>query len=663
MCMDKIIPESLLNSAPFPIFSFDREYRYTFFNRTHAIAMHSLYGTDIQLGGKLSDYQTVVEDWKIAKKNLDRVLNGETVIDSAHVGDLAFTQRMVEVSHSPIFSKDGEVIGVSVFAFDNTEQKRLLMQQNLTIKILGILNKQSNFINLIDEIIKSIKTATGLEAVGIRLKDGEDFPYISHQGFSKDFITAENSVLIRDGKGSFCRNEDGTYCLECTCGMILSGKKVQNIIPLTAKGSVWTNDSSELLKIPGSIDPRMNPRNRCIHEGFQSVALIPIKLNSENIGILQFNDKRRNFFIPEMIEFFEGISVSIGVALQRNLTEDSLKKSKENFKTMIDQAPLGIALIDALTGQLLEANPRFLEISGRSFEEMKNIDWMSITYSEDVSFDSENLLMLKDKKINCYQGEKRIILPNGSILWIDQTTAYFDGDLKNNTRLICMVQDISDRKNTEELRHKYLSAVIEAQENECHRIAKELHDGVIQLLGATLHRLRSPASATLSITAEDLLVRAINETRRITYSLRPTILDDLGLVAAIQSFCAEFDERSKKKTKLNFNEFLKPFDPKVELAVYRIVVEALSNIEKHSQASQVFIDLQAHSSDILLKISDSGKGFNYEKISKANNGLGLLHMKERAFGVGGSALIESNVGQGTVITVKVPMVMASEVKI
>jgi light-regulated signal transduction histidine kinase (bacteriophytochrome) len=105
---------------------------------------------------------------------------------------------------------------------------------------------------------------------------------------------------------------------------VLSGKTDPSNPLFTIGGSAWTNDSRTILDIPADHDPRLHPRNRCIHEGFQSIALIPIRANHEIVGLLQLNDRKKNCFTIEMIQFLERLTESIGVALMRKQAEEKI---------------------------------------------------------------------------------------------------------------------------------------------------------------------------------------------------------------------------------------------------------------------------------------------------------------------------------------------------
>lgn len=135
---------------------------------------------------------------------------------------------------------------------------------------------------------------------------------------------------------------------------------------------------------------------------------------------------------------------------ERKLAEEALRVSEERFRTIFDQAPLGIALIDSLTGRIYAVNPRFAQIAGRSIEEMTRIDWMSITHPDDVQKDLDNMALLNTGKISGFQMEKRYLRPSGDAVWINMTIAPVTTADRTQRRHLCMIEDITERKQTEE---------------------------------------------------------------------------------------------------------------------------------------------------------------------------------------------------------------------
>jgi DNA-binding response OmpR family regulator len=187
--------------------------------------------------------------------------------------------------------------------------------RSLLVEVLGILNDSLPLGDTIHYILTAIKRETRFDAVGIRLRNGDDFPYFVQSGFSDEFLLAENTLTVRAQDGGLCKDENGNISLECTCGLVLSGKTDPTNKLFTQGGSFWTNDTLPLLDLFSDDDPRVNPRNRCIHEGFRSVALIPIRANRDIVGLLQLNDRKMGSFTLDMITYFEGLGTSIGIAL------------------------------------------------------------------------------------------------------------------------------------------------------------------------------------------------------------------------------------------------------------------------------------------------------------------------------------------------------------
>ena len=220
-------------------------------------------------------------------------------------------------------------------------------------------------------------------------------------------------------------------------------------------------------------------------------------------------------------------------------------------------------------------------------------------------------------------------------------------------------------RKKEEKRGELLRRIISAQEEERKRIARELHDEMSQTLAAMLISLEavrdagSPELLQAKIdNARKLALRAIDSTHRMIFDLRPAILDDLGLPAAIKWYA----EERLKPLGINFRYegdlFEKRFQTEIETVLFRIAQEAITNIAKHSQAENVIIDLELEDSYISLEIEDDGIGFDLGSISSTKSGsrgLGLLGMRERVLLLDGKLEVQSQPGSGTRVSVTVPL--------
>ena len=217
----------------------------------------------------------------------------------------------------------------------SSEIHHLLLQteqcQNVASQVLDLLNQSDSKTDLIRDILYLVKAATGFEAVGIRMRDGEDFPYYETIGFSKAFVKSEKYLCARDKTGELIRDFKGNPSLECMCGNILSGRINPALPFFTEGGSFWTNCTTALLASTTEEDLQGRTRNRCNREGYESVALIPIHYDNEIIGLLQLNDRRKNLFTLKLITFFENFVSSVGIAIKNRQTESTIHQFKEQL--------------------------------------------------------------------------------------------------------------------------------------------------------------------------------------------------------------------------------------------------------------------------------------------------------------------------------------------
>jgi PAS domain S-box-containing protein len=212
-------------------------------------------------------------------------------------------------------------------------------RMDISSRILNSLNTSSILSHTIKLTIDLIQNETGCDAIGIRLKNGTDFPFYIQSGFSDDFLRTENTLLGKTEAGTVCLDNNGNPCLECTCGLVISDQKNTSNPLFTEGGSFFTNYSPVLLDLTGSDEPRHHPRNLCIHEGFLSFALIPIRAKGEIVGLMQLNDRKKDCFTTDMIQFLESIGEIIGVAVMRRHAEEALERSHKLLFNLSEQVP------------------------------------------------------------------------------------------------------------------------------------------------------------------------------------------------------------------------------------------------------------------------------------------------------------------------------------
>ncbi len=279
--------------------------------------------------------------------------------------------RMIWVSINirAVSDKKGNLLNYDGIAEDISERKREEQRQILINKILETLNRPNEIINLIRDILLLLKEHTGIEAIGIRLREGEDFPYYVTNGFPPHFLEAENYLCARDNAGEIIRDSHGNPCLECMCGNIVCGRTDPTFPFFTEGGSFWTNSTTELLASTSEEDRQARTRNRCNSEGYESVALIPLRSGDEIIGLLQLNDSRRDSFTIEMIKFLEGIGATIGIAVARKRSVEALGESETQFRRSLIM-PLLATTSWTPRGRVTRINRTELAMLGYSADEM-----------------------------------------------------------------------------------------------------------------------------------------------------------------------------------------------------------------------------------------------------------------------------------------------------
>jgi PAS domain S-box-containing protein len=243
------------------------------------------------------------------------------------------------------------------------ERRQAERLQTLSADVLRILNDPHVLPDAARLILDAIKRDTGIEAVGIRLMKDNHFPYASADGFSEEFLRAENDLTARNCDGTACFDDEGRVMFECTCGLVLSGKTDPTNTLMTPGGSVWSNDARPFLHLHPNEDPRLHPRNRCIREGYQSLALIPIRAEGGIVGLLQLNDRRKDCFSAEMIQYFEGLATSFGVALLRLREVQALRQAEQKHRSLFENSVEGIFQADP-NGVLYSTNIALARILG-----------------------------------------------------------------------------------------------------------------------------------------------------------------------------------------------------------------------------------------------------------------------------------------------------------
>lgn len=342
----------------------------------------------------------------------------------------------------------------------------------------------------------------------------------------------------------------------------------------------------------------------------------------------------------------------------------ALINSEEKYKTYINNAPDGIFVTDR-SGKYLEVNSAATNITGYSQDEFLKMYVSDILIID--SIDQGKNLFESRFETGRFEGDFLFKHKNGTNRWCAVQFVNLD-----ETRLLGFMKDITSRKKTDdELKNsleqlQQLSQYTErARESERKAISRELHDELGQALTAIKIDLRVirqkifDNDVILKIDKTSTLVGdTIKRVQRLTSQLRPEIIDDLGLDAAIRWYTKEFAERTGIEVTLDLNLDIS-ISPDDSLSLFRIMQESLTNIARHSGASDVEIKLTNNSNCINFVIQDNGIGITNEELNSKKS-FGLLGLKERALSLAGTCDIVSKKNEGTVISLIFPLLKKLE---
>ncbi|HUX36455.1 MAG TPA: ATP-binding protein, partial [Rectinemataceae bacterium] len=243
---------------------------------------------------------------------------------------------------------------------DISERMKAQGRDRLVRKILETLNSAEAESDTLHDILRSVQESLDVQAVGIRMQEGDDFPFYVTIGFEEGFLRDECLLCARDEAGDVLRDADGRAWLQCVCGSILQARTDPGLPFFTPGGSFWSNSISELPPSIARVDSPENMRNSCGRAGYESVALIPLRSKGEITGLLQLNDRRRDRFEVDVIDFLEGLGASIGIALLRKQTESELRFRNLILSTQQEASIDGILVVK--DNRVISHNRRFAEL-------------------------------------------------------------------------------------------------------------------------------------------------------------------------------------------------------------------------------------------------------------------------------------------------------------
>jgi PAS domain S-box-containing protein len=335
------------------------------------------------------------------------------------------------------------------------------------------------------------------------------------------------------------------------------------------------------------------------------------------------------------------------------------------YHVLLDAMGDGAALLD-IDGTILFANRRLAELAGVPVERLRGSQFGAlITAAGRPRFD----LLWSAATGRRTVGEFGIVRHDGAAtqVAISLSTIPLDlpvtGATNGAVARMAILADLTERKHAADTRLELMKRLITVEDEERRRIARELHDETGQSLTALLVGLRAIEERTQSPEVKDAAHRlraiasqTVDNVGRLARGLHPSVLDDLGLLAAIRRHVSDYTKSYGLPVELRSDGIVtSTFAPLVQTTVYRILQEALTNVARHAEAESVRVELRTEGSLLELVVTDDGRGFDTEGALREASGLGLHGMGERVVLMGGTLGVDSRPGAGTTIRARIPL--------
>jgi PAS domain S-box-containing protein len=326
---------------------------------------------------------------------------------------------------------------------DLDQKSQHMAERDLVVSLFKLVGSPPPLQQMMEKVTSLMRSWSGCEAVGIRLQEGDDFPYFETRGFPEEFVEAERTLCAYGPGGELLRDQTGNPVLECMCGNIIRGRFNPSLPFFTPSGSFWTNSTSDLLASTTETDRQARTRNRCHGEGYESVALVPIRAGDKTVGLLQFNDHARDKFDFARIELFERLAGNIAVCLLNQRMEERVREEEDYFQTILHTTTSGFWLTDT-QGRLLQVNDAYCRMSGYSEAELltMHIHELEADHKPDAIVGRAHEVMEKGED----RFESRHRRKDGALFDVEISLRYSPA---RDGRFICFFKDITQGKRAE----------------------------------------------------------------------------------------------------------------------------------------------------------------------------------------------------------------------
>ena len=345
----------------------------------------------------------------------------------------------------------------------------------------------------------------------------------------------------------------------------------------------------------------------------------------------------------------------------------NIKPSTANYNSQLEvifnTAPMGIALLNSRLA-FMSCNPALLRKLGYSSAELRRKTILEICHPEDQHQLETLIQSAREQAASYLRQELRLNHKTRPYLWVEVSIQQIPSAVQDSGEFVLMIQNIHERKQLQLELLETRRQLIKSNEEERQKLAQELHDGPMQELHSITYRIAGiedelPEELEERLNSiQDTTLNTVEALRALAYNLRPPALSDYGLVNSIQSHAGKFTvNHPELDLALDLPDDQPRLAEDVELALFRIYQQALTNIVMHAEASRAEVSLKVTPESASLQIKDNGIGFRVPDrwIEFVRDGhYGLAGTSERVSALGGEFLISSSPGEGTTLTIRIP---------
>ena len=361
-------------------------------------------------------------------------------------------------------------------------------------KMMQVLTEPGSFHDTIHKLIPYLKQSANVEAVSIRLQDSTGFPYYVQDGFKNPNHDA--SINIDEQTGQYYCSEQSPH-LQCICSKIING----DIDPLdprfTPEGSFYSNDLYNDLNSLGAYSDLGLNQYVCLNDRYASMAIIPINSDDKVVGLIQLCDRQPGQVSKKAVHFLEAIGAHIGSVLTRKQAEEALRASNSRFMSYFNLPLHGVTIISPNDYHWIEVNDKACSILKYSREELVKRSWVDMTYPDDLDADFHQYQRLVSGEVENYKLDKRFIAGDGSIVWTTISVGSVQNALGDLDYIVCVMEDITERKKVEEEKTTLKNQFIQAQKMEpIGRLAGGVAHDFNNMLGVIMGNIQLAMEAT-----------------------------------------------------------------------------------------------------------------------------------------------------------------------